>query len=703
MSAGLFFSTIVNNAKQRAEVLRQQKQHAQDLEAQVFHDAMNNPNSTPEERQRNVDRLNKILDLKPDESPYSKVTPILNQVGGQLRAASGGQPVTADTPLNVPGSTHPNATETTPTAGMTGLDTGTAPKSLPPLISAPTDGGPPSASPPSPSFDSGAGSGASDSSQAATTSSATPSAAPSTNLTGSGSDTLHPASLTLLATKQPTFMQKVAHVAGRGLTMLGNGIGAAENALSPPASDLPQTTPIVAADLPAPPTGAIKWETNPVKRKDIEPTITSDRGGNPLGDDDSLYLRGTTASGQKVVQPFVPKPSIGRPMPIARVSASSAQARASRGESFPDMDTGKPIDVTKLKPNEMLVKVAGSKNGYTIGNQDAKSLNFDGIVHTVPSLEETAPDQYTSMGTQVAPTSTTTERVVGVDANNNPIIAPMTSTRHGVTTAPTGLPPLSPGAQMNSIHNPPTGNAPIPTSHTPASAPSSHLRSLPGVIPLGQANSLRQRNTALNGTTTALENAIKPDSDSGKSYLDLFKPENSKERSKVADFIRLNDSIAEGDYSNRAGEGDISSILSFSTGLPSMVASAKNSALTSSYEALKKDPAAMKAVADYYNLIGQIGGMRKATGANASQWAFSNLKQEVPSPLIDSSYEGVLNKMHNLANEVNSNAQPNLQARPFDMNLLQPKSTSQPATKSLPRVSPPKTADDYLQSIGLSR
>ena len=755
MSAGLFFSTIADNAKSARSSSGIRRRRPMTPKRRSIHDVLSNPNATNEQRQFAADQLNKLYQLKPNESPFHKVLGLLNHVGGKLQgqAQATGQPVTPNTPLNAPGAPHPDATPDTPTGGhgLTPLDgsAGATDTSQPAATSAPEspmnpppkgnlsplnpDGTSPAAatqSPPQPSFDAGAGSGAPDASQAAT---ASPTAAPpTTNLTGNGADTLHPGSLPPLAApsaappSNPSLIHRAASAVGKGLSTLTGGVDSALTSTLTP-QNLPNTVPINASELPLPGPPARKFDPHTLTKGADLPEGSIDYLGN-LVDPARQYMRAldpkgnVTLEGRRYsVQPFTPKPSTMAPRSIG-TQMDIATARASEAAGVPILaPDGSQYDWDKLSQIPGLQLQAIGKPGgdpndirYILGQQKPVERTFGNEKYLTYTFDQLDPSKYKAMG--VARTPSTSMRQVGVDANNQPVFGPQPTTpatpgmqpapapisvpspaapapkskpKASLTglTAPTGLHPLSPGQQMQDVNTPPTGNAPVTNSHTASSAPATHfaptstteptavhgkngLTTYQNVVPAGQATALRNRNTALNGTTTALERAITPNPATGQSYLDLFKPGNEQEREKVANFIRLNDSIVEGDYSDRAGDGDINALLSFTAGTPEMVAAAKNDALTKAYAPVKADPAAMRAVADYYNLIGQIGGMRKATGANASQWAFTNLKQEVPSPLLDSSYEGVQSKLRNLAAEVNSNAKPNLSARPFDMNLL---------------------------------
>jgi hypothetical protein len=689
MSVGLFLSKLADRAHEKAEQQRQEAHAANQDQINMYKGVLSNPMSTPTQRQVATDNLNKLYpqQSKGVDSPFTKILGVMNHLGGKAQASGQG----ANTPLNTPTSNAPNAISSTPSLGLPTLDAagasdasggtgaGGGDASSAPAPSAPqaSPAASPAASSPPPkplpsldggqsqSFDSGAAGG-------------TAPSQPATNLTGSGSDTVQPA--------KQGFLSRIAGGLQKGLSTLTPS--APETGVQMNAEDFP-------SPIPAP----LKFDTqNIIKGADL-PDDAVDRFGHPK-DDTKNYVgapdpRGTTIIGGRpfTVQPFTPKPSSSaRPVYSSNaISQKTAAEEEAKGANFgKDVFSGVPITSKDLGPDEKIVQVSnvGGKNGYTImsqkqlqrtianqvvgmgefGQQDLSGANVLGPKNVGQS--STSEHPYTNADTgQTTLIRQQSTRTPNTGHLNLPGLSPSSTTTQG-------LPPLAPPPQTGTVNSAP---AAVPAQASPQtnpriSAPQSTGgaggRVLPNLIPTGQAKGLRDRNTALNGTTTALENGLRPDPGTGQSYLDLFKPENTQQRQKVANFIRLNDSIAEGEYDRAAGEGSIAGLASFSLGIPQAVAASKNKQLQEAFDAIKNDPQAQADVAHYYNQIGQIGGMRKATGASSGQWSFNTLKQEVPNPETDGDLSIVKTKYNNLIREVKNNSGANLKARPFDQNLV---------------------------------
>jgi hypothetical protein len=687
MSVGLFLSKLADRAHEKAEQQRQEAHAANSDQINMYKGVLSNPMSTPTQRQVAIDNLNKLYpqQSKGVDSPFTKILGVMNHLGGKAQASGQG----ANTPLNTPTSNAPNAISSTPSLGLPTLDaagasdasggTGAGGGAATSAPAPPAPQAAPAASSPPPKPLPALSGGGQDNSQASFDSGAAGGTAPSqpaTNLTGSGSDTVHPAKQGLLS--------RIAGGLQKGLSTLTPS--APETGVQMNAEDFP-------SPIPAP----LKFDTqNIIKGADL-PDDAVDRFGHPK-DDTKNYVgapdpRGATIIGGRpfTVQPFTPKPSTAAPRNLgATISLDDATQLKTNGSPVLG-PTGKEYDLSKVPANMKFqaVGIPGGGVGYILGTEKQVNKTVGNEVYAVNEFEQADPSKYYALGAKNVGKTTSTEKpFTNADTGETTLIRTNSSqspNTPGIQGAPqslptltpnrksnTGLPALTPSTQMNTVDRAPTGQTTRSTPSSPqATSGTAGGRVLPNMIPTGQAKGLRDRNTALNGTTTALENGLRPDPGTGQSYLDLFRPENTQQRQKVANFIRLNDSIAEGEYDRAAGEGSIAGLASFSLGIPQAVAASKNKQLQEAFDAIKNDPQAQADVAHYYNQIGQIGGMRKATGASSGQWSFNTLKQEVPNPETDGDLSIVKTKYNNLIREVKNNSGANLKARPFDQNLVQ--------------------------------
>lgn len=713
MAAAAYLGTVAAHAEAEAQRQRDQQEAARASQRGIYTAVLGNPNATSEQRAYAIDNLNKLnqgAGSKKGQSPYDTLGDHISRVGQHLQDAGHPEASSPGVLHTLPKLDGTPAQATTPMVNASAQQSAVpaSTPSLPPIsqdAAAPMAGRDPQAMIGSTGPDAGGDSSTPSPAAAASTTPTTslPPISPNASTVGPNAPIGSPAH---------AFATGVQHGAGKVLSFIGNRLNSAQAGYNQPGINLPPLAPdIDPSMIPSPVPPQLKFDPNPIEGASIDPSGV-DRFGNQI-DPTKKYVAAPDPRGGVIingrpysVQTSVPKPSGASPRSLgATISMDDARNLQQSGQPVLN-EHGQPYDLSKVPANMKFqaVGLPGGGVGYLLGTEKQVKRTNGNENFIVNEFEQADPNKYVATGVARTATASQTETPV-LDADGVVHMVPKYSSHSPVTSGVSGTAAQLPGGAVLNPQQPtalpgnpanvdltnPHSTTGIPTPHPPramipqnqqpgapapkpsASAPpnSSMGRAIPGAILPGQANQLRQRNTALNGTTMALETAIRPDPSTGKSYLDLFKPENTAERGKVADFIRLNDSIAEGEYNQAAGSGEgLASLASFGVGIPEMVAHSKNQALVDAYSKIQNDPAATKAIADYYNLIGQIGGMRKATGANASQWSFQNLKQEVPSPLLDGNYGGVVAKMHNLVNEVNSNAKPNLQARPFDTSLL---------------------------------
>jgi hypothetical protein len=232
------------------------------------------------------------------------------------------------------------------------------------------------------------------------------------------------------------------------------------------------------------------------------------------------------------------------------------------------------------------------------------------------------------------------------------------------------------------------GTAPKAKTGSPTPAPSTGgiprgARVLPpGAIPAAQVQGQQRRDTAINVAGQGLQQFAQPHDD-GLSNLDVFKDPNAVKR--IAQYINLNNAQIEGEF-EQAEKGGAEGVLSFYAGLPQAYKSVSNQAVRDAYA--KLSPHDQRFVTDYYNLIGQWGGMRSATGASASKYSFQNLAQEIPNPVSMSSYTQARQKVANMLHELSGISEPNTSIRKYNEDEILPPQTSN-------KVIPPPPGTKY--------
>lgn len=194
-------------------------------------------------------------------------------------------------------------------------------------------------------------------------------------------------------------------------------------------------------------------------------------------------------------------------------------------------------------------------------------------------------------------------------------------------------------------------------------------RSLPG-LPTGMYNQQQKRNTAINVAGSALKKFTQPQ-DGGLSNLDVFKSPAAV--SRIGDYLKLNNALMEGDFES-AEKGGVTGSLGFMMGIPQSYMHAQNKAAQEAYQRLT--PADQRFVSDYYFLMGNWGAMRAATGANASQWNFKNMAQEVPNPMTMGSYTEAKRKIEDLFGEFSKVAEPNMSVDKYSLSDILPKNSN---------------------------
>lgn len=644
-AASQIFASLAEEAHKRADLQRQQQASANAAQAEIYKPVLSNPNATPEQREYAATQLDKLYKVPGQTGGlFGKLHEFINSVKGHQQSQTG---------------TGANPTVSNPTVMY-------QPRQM--QLGAPT-GAPPMPAPVVRANELG------DTLPALSTD------APS------GVGTLPP--LASDTSSKGGVLHRVAHAAAAVGHAIGSGAASVVNGAVQPAG----LAPAVSIDpkmLPAPPQTAVKWDAGQTLGSTL-PEDAADRFGNPI-DHTKTYKTGLQ-NGKMVYQQAAATPS-GRAQAVAKMSANDVKRHAAEGMEFNDQD-GKPIDVSKLAPTEMLVKIEGAKPGYVVASQNQKNITVGNQVYGVGNLDIiNAPSYSPSLGTARQGGSGSHEQLV-TDANTGETRAISVGNSRGVSSPGInrGMPPLaSPSAPASSNAQSLPALAPTapqspktrpaaPASALPPTAPTERVpapiqspapspagssaagRLLPGVVPTGQAKGLRDRNTAINAFGTALENATKQNGPGNRTYLDMFKDPAAMER--VGNFLRLNNAIIEKQYTTRVPDG-ITGAAEFYAGIPQSVLNTQNEDIKRAYA--KLTPQDQHDVAMYYNGVSHLGGTRKASGGLASQASMRTMLNDFPSPLSDRSYGGAAAKMQNLYAEQNQYAEPNLKAKSVTFN-----------------------------------
>ena len=175
-------------------------------------------------------------------------------------------------------------------------------------------------------------------------------------------------------------------------------------------------------------------------------------------------------------------------------------------------------------------------------------------------------------------------------------------------------------------------------------------------IPMRQAPQFLKPATAVDEARQSLVN-FGPD-------LVIF--DNPQSIQKTANYISLVNNIIGNEAKQIEGKGPMAAA-EWYTGLPQAVISMQQGALSEASKNLS--PLEQRAVADYFRLLGTIGGMRAATGASNAQWSFKNLQAELPTPGVVTNRVEAARRLRNYLEETNVVAKHNPALQQTDANI----------------------------------
>jgi hypothetical protein len=160
-----------------------------------------------------------------------------------------------------------------------------------------------------------------------------------------------------------------------------------------------------------------------------------------------------------------------------------------------------------------------------------------------------------------------------------------------------------------------------------------------------------------------------------------------------------NQAANEGD--SFAHSGDTFGAVKWFAGLPQLNISLQQGALRDQYGQLTTDE--KKFVADYFRVMGTMGGMRASTGMPGYQWAFTNMYNEMPTPGKVNDYDDAVRRLMNYVNETNVVSKRNSLVGKVDVQDAEKQIRGGKDRMSTPPTpgGPPKNASEYLSKFGI--
>ena len=261
-------------------------------------------------------------------------------------------------------------------------------------------------------------------------------------------------------------------------------------------------------------------------------------------------------------------------------------------------------------------------------------------------------------------TTESDREVMGMDANGNP-------ERYILRTKRT---PVIPG--MNAPGSASSGGgaaAPAsgaPKAKTGASGGTGSAASSGGrgqVFPTGVWNVLNKQATAVSEARNSLVGDNFPDSVGGlaSDLKPIFTNPDSIKR--VSQYLGLVNAQVENEGKNLTSQGAWSAA-EWYVSLPQTVVNLQQGALRDASASLTPEEQAF--VADYYRVMGTIGGMRASTGASAAEWSYNTLRSELPTPGPVTNYTEAARRLKNFVQETNVVSKRNKLITPVDTSRL---------------------------------
>jgi hypothetical protein len=168
-------------------------------------------------------------------------------------------------------------------------------------------------------------------------------------------------------------------------------------------------------------------------------------------------------------------------------------------------------------------------------------------------------------------------------------------------------------------------------------------------IPARQFNILQKQATAIDEARNALAGPD-PTKSVGGLAADLSVFDNPDSVKRISEYLGLVNSQIANEAKTVAGQGAWAAA-EWYIGLPQAVIGLQQGALADASRGLSKEE--QRFVADYYRVLGTIGGMRAATGASSAQWSYNTLRGELPTPGPVTSKSEAARRVNNFIQETN--------------------------------------------------
>lgn len=581
-TAGKFFQSLSEKAHEKAELGRAEQEKSRKAEIDVWGKVLQDPYASQEQRQKAVENLNKLYQIKKGDSPFARLGQFMSHVGGKLQGK------------------QPNAQTAQP-------------------------GQPPA-----------------------------PGMAPAGEQPGQGPNGAAPAPKDTPAQLQPLDAKAdpnpgkaniASKMLGKVASGLGGGIQHVSDAINPQPKPFPQ---LDASAFPsAEQARAGKAADTKADLEAKEPFIEK-----------QIKLRGEEAqktARERAVNAFNSK--IKYPGEAIMNAYPDQAARA----KMVDAD-GIPVD-----PHGIYAPIAGDKMSFD-KNEDGSPVLMAKRVGT-DSAREGSYGQ------------------IGIDPKTQELVEIPIHRQTGTPEPPKQTSPILDGGkgqaeketkkQVMATNGPKASLMPLTGKASQGGAsdkPKNGVRVIGKYVRPQQFNPLLKSATATDEARNSLI-GDDPDKTGGlMADLDVFKDPKSQERiMQYLGFIEKNLSAEGG---KAAGAGPAAAV-EWYAGLPTAVSNLQQQAQNEL--ALSLSPAEQRFVSDYFRTMGTIGGMRAATGAPASQWAFQVLYNELPTPGKVTNINDAKRRITNLVQETNVVAKRNPLSSLVDVNKL-----DKPDTPALP-------------------
>ena len=284
-------------------------------------------------------------------------------------------------------------------------------------------------------------------------------------------------------------------------------------------------------------------------------------------------------------------------------------------------------------------------------------------------------------------TTESDREVMGMDANGNP-------ERYVLRTKHTPVIPgvKAPGASRSAA---PSGGAPKGKAGTPSGGPAGGGGKAQ-VFPTGAWTVLNKQATAVSEARNSLIGDNFPSSVGGlaSDLKPIFNNPDSVKR--VSQYLGLVNAQVENEGKNLTSQGAWAAA-EWYTGLPQTVVNLQQGALRDASSSLT--PEEQTFVADYYRVMGTIGGMRASTGASAAQWSYNTLRSELPTPGPVTNYSEATRRLKNFVQETNVVSKRNKLTAPVDISTLDSSFGSGSAKGGLPAPPAQKGAKSLKDRI----